>query len=308
VHVSVHNLRKVCSQICIVVSTDVVAYTPAHALVAGAQDTCSVHPRPTTTNTHTPAHARQYRRSSNDFAMKTLVNYLRLPETSFRSTVNKSIELNYDHNDSLAEPNIQRRACWFNTLDCRAAPVPHLRSTSYVCSLCPFDPPKKQSKFKPAHDAVAAVLLHKHHPIIRTSVGPIQLIDGSPSRLATCGKSLCSKKILGVLFHKRFQSRGHPTITLRCRLALHIWANVSKKLSRLTLEYSILCISNTETWHPEYCILCIHYTETCHPAGFEPINPIPRVVNYFFWSNESNYDHLHTNGYVEVWKRFWTWS
>jgi len=35
-----------------------------------------------------------------------------------------------------------------------------------------------------AHDAVAAVVLHKHHPIIRVGAGLIQFVSGSHSRMA----------------------------------------------------------------------------------------------------------------------------
>ena len=38
----------------------------------------------------------------------------------------------------------------------------------------PVVPPKKPSKFTPAHDAVAAALLHKHHLIIHIGAGPMQ--------------------------------------------------------------------------------------------------------------------------------------
>jgi len=44
--------------------------------------------------------------------------------------------------------------------------------------------PKKPSKFTPAHDTVAAALLHKHHLIIHVGAGPIQLIHGSLLQLA----------------------------------------------------------------------------------------------------------------------------
>jgi len=37
-----------------------------------------------------------------------------------------------------------------------------------------------------AHDAVAAVVLHKHHLIIRVGAGLIQFVYGSHSRLAEC--------------------------------------------------------------------------------------------------------------------------
>jgi len=46
-----------------------------------------------------------------------------------------------------------------------------------------------------AHDAVAAVVLHKHHLIIRVGAGLIQFVYGSHSRLAadlTLDKNLCS--------------------------------------------------------------------------------------------------------------------
>ena len=46
-----------------------------------------------------------------------------------------------------------------------------------------------------AHDAVAAVVLHKHHLIIRVGAGLIQFVYGSHSRLAadlTLDKNLFS--------------------------------------------------------------------------------------------------------------------
>jgi len=41
------------------------------------------------------------------------------------------------------------------------------------------------SKSPLAHDAVAAAVLHKHHPIIRVGAGLIQFVYRSHSRLAT---------------------------------------------------------------------------------------------------------------------------
>jgi len=41
------------------------------------------------------------------------------------------------------------------------------------------------SKSMLAHDAVAAAVLHKHHPIIRVGAGLIQFVYLSHSRLAT---------------------------------------------------------------------------------------------------------------------------
>jgi len=87
--------------------------------------------------------------------------------------------------DAWAEPNIQHKACWYNTLDCRADPTPHLFSASCVCSRCHLIPPKKPSKFTPAHDAVAAALSYKHHPTIYVGAGSMQLVYGSPSMLVT---------------------------------------------------------------------------------------------------------------------------
>jgi len=42
-----------------------------------------------------------------------------------------------------------------------------------------------QSKSMLACDAVAAAVLHKHHPIIRVGAGPIQFVYWSHLRLAT---------------------------------------------------------------------------------------------------------------------------
>jgi hypothetical protein len=65
-------------------------------------------------------------------------NYLKLLKTSFCLRQTKKIELK--HNDALDEKN----TCWINILDYRTAagPAPHLYSTSFVCLLYPFFPPK----------------------------------------------------------------------------------------------------------------------------------------------------------------------
>ena len=115
---------------------------------------------------------------SNFFVMKPIANYVGSwkPLSILRQT--KNIELNHD--DALAEPNIQHRACWFN----RTAPARYHHSTSYVCLLYPFVLPKIPSSSTPAHDAVAAALPYRHHLIIHVVAGPIQLVYGSSLLLA----------------------------------------------------------------------------------------------------------------------------
>jgi len=46
---------------------------------------------------------------------------------------------------------------------------------------------KNPSKSTLAHDAVAAAVLHKHHPIIRVGAGLIQFVHGSRSHFANAG-------------------------------------------------------------------------------------------------------------------------
>jgi len=46
---------------------------------------------------------------------------------------------------------------------------------------------RNSSKSTLAHDAVAAAVLHKHHPIIRVGAGLIQFVYRSHSRLDTGG-------------------------------------------------------------------------------------------------------------------------
>jgi len=76
---------------------------------------------------------------------------------------------------------------------------------------------KNPSKSTLAHDAVAAVLLHKHYPIIRIGAGLIQFVCGSRSRLAT---GVTSSKILFPPFFcssflpTRYQKR--PNSRTRC--------------------------------------------------------------------------------------------
>ena len=43
---------------------------------------------------------------------------------------------------------------------------------------------RNPSKSMLAHDAVATVVMHKHHPIIRVGAGLIQFVYGSHSRMA----------------------------------------------------------------------------------------------------------------------------
>jgi len=50
----------------------------------------------------------------------------------FSSTTKKTCDLNHD--DTVAEVNIHRRACWFNNSNCRAALAPHLCRISHVFS------------------------------------------------------------------------------------------------------------------------------------------------------------------------------
>jgi len=48
-----------------------------------------------------------------------------------------------------------------------------------------------------AHDAVAAMVLHKYHPIIRVGAGLIQFVYGSHSRMAA---DLTLKSIFAAIF------------------------------------------------------------------------------------------------------------
>jgi len=60
---------------------------------------------------------------------------------------------------------------------------------------------RNPSKSTLAHDVVAAVVLHKHHPIICVGAGFIQLVYGSHSRMAadlTLDKIMFSQPILRV--------------------------------------------------------------------------------------------------------------
>jgi len=62
----------------------------------------------------------------------------------------------------------------------------------------------------PAHDVVAAVVLHKHHLIIRVGAGLIKFVCGSHSCLAadlTLDKNLFSQPFSRVLRKKREEGR-----------------------------------------------------------------------------------------------------
>ena len=79
--------------------------------------------------------------------------------------------------------------CRFRPPSCPfVEPAALLLARSQTCSLKKSDPTL-------AHDAVAAVVLHKHHLIIRVGAGLIQFVYGSHSRLAadlTLDKNLFS--------------------------------------------------------------------------------------------------------------------
>jgi len=86
-------------------------------------------------------------------------------------------------------------SCWFNTPDCREAPALHLRPTSCVCRLHPFVPHQTPSKFTPAHDAVAGLLLGRLpapppctqprlHPTLRAANRRRPMRQGCSPRLA----------------------------------------------------------------------------------------------------------------------------
>jgi len=108
------------------------------------------------------------------FATKIIANYFEFCNLLSVPRQTKSIELNHD--DTLAEPNIQPRACWFNTPDSQAASARYRHPTSCFCSLYLFILSKKPSKSTTAHDAVVAALSRENHQIFHFGAGPIQLI------------------------------------------------------------------------------------------------------------------------------------
>ena len=99
-----------------------------------AQDTCLVHATLTRKDAHTSmqAHPCDGAATSLHYSM-IIVNYLKswnfFPSFGKQETLT---ELNHD--DALAEPNVQRRACWFNTQTDCAASAPH-PLFSLVCLL-----------------------------------------------------------------------------------------------------------------------------------------------------------------------------
>jgi len=84
-----------------------------------------------------------------------------------------------------------------------------------VCRPPPADNPspdaarfKNPSKSTLAHDAVAAAVLHKHHPIIPVGAGLIQFVYGSRSLLANGGYP--SEKCISAIFARVFQGIVQP--------------------------------------------------------------------------------------------------
>ena len=143
-----------------------VVYMPAHVLVLKTPVSCMPHPAQRM-HIHPRMHA--YPTLQQLLCHENQKNHLESSKllSAWRQT--KNIQLN--HYDALAEPEIQRRACWFHTPDCRAAPARHYRSTLCVCLLYPFVPPNKSSNSMPAHDATT--LVHRHHPVIHVGAGPV---------------------------------------------------------------------------------------------------------------------------------------
>jgi len=76
-------------------------------------------------------------------------------------------------------------------------PIPSCRqSVTQRCLL------KNPSKSTLAHDAVAAAVLHKHHPIIPIGAGLIQFVYDLRSRLANSGYP--SEKSISAIFRASF--------------------------------------------------------------------------------------------------------
>ena len=79
---------------------------------------------------------------------------------------------------------------------------PPAPSSSRPPSCQPVVRSRNPSKSTLAHDAVAAVVLHKHHPIICVGAGLIQFVYGSHSRMAT-GPHPRQKSIFGSYFREQ---------------------------------------------------------------------------------------------------------
>jgi len=62
--------------------------------------------------------------------------------------------------------------------------LPLVEPAALLLARCPTCSLRNMSKSTLAHDAVAAVVLHKHHLIIRVGAGLIQFVYGSHSRMA----------------------------------------------------------------------------------------------------------------------------
>ena len=62
---------------------------------------------------------------------------------------------------------------------------------------------RNPSKSTLAHDAVATVVLHKHHPIIRVRAGLIQFVYRSHLRLAT--EATCNRNAFSPFFPQVFE-------------------------------------------------------------------------------------------------------
>jgi len=111
-------------QMCDLLSTST-CYSVHTCRCIGLQGTCLLHANPTTTNANTAAHAGLCRQCSHVFAIKPLETIQNLGNFS---PFDDKQKMKVHHGDALAEMNIHRTTCGFNTPDCRAAPKWHRRS------------------------------------------------------------------------------------------------------------------------------------------------------------------------------------
>ena len=84
--------------------------------------------------THIYPHMHAY---ADSVATSLPLNY-RKPFWKLRSDRRQTKQIEMNHDDALAEPNIQRRAWWLNTPDCRAAPARQVHPAPYICWPLPY--------------------------------------------------------------------------------------------------------------------------------------------------------------------------
>ena len=199
----------------------------------------------------------------------------------------------------------------------------HLAGCRFRPPSCPFVEPaalllarwptcslRNPSESTLAHDAVAAVVLHEHHLIIRVGAGLIQFVYGSHSRLAvdlTLDKNLFSlpfSRVSYALSHRFFWQawlrslKRHP-ITL---MSLKTWGFLEKYdidgSGIFSISFFVICIETCKIVTSQVTTI-VSYTRNLITTP-DMTMPLPAHAECHRWRIEVRVTRVTTN--VRPWK------